>query len=48
LIRASSNAPELVVVIESPASDKRLHEMFAAMDEVLRMNAGVGAYNQTI
>jgi phosphomannomutase/phosphoglucomutase len=48
LIRASSNAPELVVVIESPVSDKRLHEMFSAMDEVLRMNPGVGAYNQTI
>jgi len=48
LIRASSNAPELVVVIESPVSEKRLREMFAAMDEALRLNGGVGAYNQTI
>ena len=48
LIRASSNAPELVVVIESPVSEARLREMFAAMDEALRLNEGVGDYNQTI
>ena len=48
LVRASSNKPELVVVIESPASEERLHEMFAAVDGVLRQSAGVGDYNQTI
>lgn len=48
LVRASSNKPELVVVIESPASEARLHEMFAAVDGVLRQSDGVGDYNQTI
>ena len=48
LVRASSNKPELVVVIESPASEARLHEMFKAVDGVLRENKEVGAYNQTI
>ena len=48
LVRASSNKPELVVVIESPASEARLHAMFKAVDAVLRENPEVGAYNQTI
>jgi phosphomannomutase/phosphoglucomutase len=48
LVRASSNKPELVVVIESPVSKERLHEMFKAVDTVLRENPEVGAYNQTL
>jgi phosphomannomutase/phosphoglucomutase len=48
LVRASSNKPELVVVVESPASEARMREMFAAVDKVLRENPDVGAYNQTI
>ncbi|MTI43929.1 phosphomannomutase/phosphoglucomutase [Roseibium hamelinense] len=48
LVRASSNKPELVVVVESPSSKERLHEMFQAVDAVLRENPEVGAYNQTI
>lgn len=48
LIRASSNKPELVVVIESPVSEARMREMFAAMDAILREHPEVGAYNQTI
>ncbi|PWB81754.1 MAG: phosphomannomutase/phosphoglucomutase [Methylocystaceae bacterium] len=48
LVRASSNKPELVVVVESPVSEARLREMFHAVDAVLRENAEVGAYNQTI
>jgi phosphomannomutase / phosphoglucomutase len=48
LVRASSNKPELVVVIESPVSEKRMHEMFKGVDAVLRRNPEVGAYNQTI
>ena len=48
LVRASSNKPELVVVVESPVSEARLHEMFRAVDAVLRENPEVGAYNQTI
>ena len=48
LVRASSNKPELVVVVESPVSDARLRAMFAAVDAILRENPEVGAYNQTI
>jgi phosphomannomutase/phosphoglucomutase len=48
LVRASSNKPELAVVVESPASDARMREMFKALDAVLRENPEVGAYNQTI
>jgi phosphomannomutase/phosphoglucomutase len=48
LVRASSNKPELVVVVESPASEARMHETFHAVDAVLRENPEVGAYNQTI
>lgn len=48
LVRASSNKPELVVVVESPASEARLHEMFKAVDGILRDNPEVGEYNQTI
>jgi len=47
LVRASSNKPELVVVVESPVSEARMREMFAAVDGVLRENSEVGAYNQT-
>jgi phosphomannomutase/phosphoglucomutase len=48
LIRASSNKPELVVVVESPASAGRMRDMFEALDAVLRTHPEVGAYNQTI
>jgi phosphomannomutase / phosphoglucomutase len=48
LVRASSNKPELVVVVESPASEARMREMFKALDAVLRTHPEVGAYNQTI
>jgi phosphomannomutase/phosphoglucomutase len=36
------------VVVESPVSEARLREMFAAVDAVLRQYPEVGAYNQTI
>jgi phosphomannomutase/phosphoglucomutase len=48
LVRASSNKPELVVVVESPVSEARMREMFKAIDAVLRTHREVGAYNQTI
>ena len=48
LVRASSNKPELVVVVESPVSEDRLHAMFKAVDGVLRENSEVGDYNQTL
>ena len=48
LVRASSNKPELVVVVESPVSEERMRAMFKTVDTVLRENAEVGAYNQSI
>ena len=48
LVRASSNKPELVVVVESPVSEERMRDMFKDVDAVLRRNPEVGAYNQTI
>ncbi|HEV3397129.1 MAG TPA: phosphomannomutase/phosphoglucomutase [Xanthobacteraceae bacterium] len=48
LVRASSNKPELVVVVESPVSDARMREMFKALDAVLRTHKEVGEYNQTL
>ncbi len=48
LVRASSNKPELVVVVESPVSEARMREMFKAVDGVLRTHPEVGEYNQTI
>jgi phosphomannomutase/phosphoglucomutase len=48
LVRASSNKPELVVVVESPVAEARMREMFKAVDGVLRENPDVGDYNQSI
>ncbi|MBL8565777.1 MAG: phosphomannomutase/phosphoglucomutase [Hyphomicrobiaceae bacterium] len=48
LIRASSNKPELVVVVESPTSEANLRAIFSALDAELRKYPEVGAYNQKI
>ena len=48
LVRASSNKPELVVVVESPVSEASMRAMFAALDAELRKHPQVGAYNQTL
>jgi phosphomannomutase / phosphoglucomutase len=48
LVRASSNKPELVVVVESPVSEQNMRDMFKAIDAVLRTHPEVGEYNQTI
>lgn len=48
LIRASSNKPELVVVVESPTSEKNMKAIFAALDAELSLHPEVGAYNQKI
>jgi phosphomannomutase/phosphoglucomutase len=49
LVRASSNKPELVVVVESPISEQRMRAMFATVDKVLRNgHPSVGDYNQSI
>ena len=49
LIRASSNKPSLVVVVESPVSESRMHDMFEHIDEMLTKNfPDVGEYDQRI
>lgn len=48
LIRASSNKPELVVVVESPTSEENMRAMFAELDAVLSAHKEVGAYNQKL
>lgn len=48
LVRASSNKPTLVVVVESPTSEKMLHDIFAAVDGVLRTYPEVGEYDQVL
>ncbi len=48
LIRASSNKPELVVVVESPTSEANMKAIFAELDSELSRYPEVGAYNQKI
>ena len=48
LVRASSNKPGLVVVVESPVSEENMRAMFAAIDELLSSYPEVGAYDQKI
>lgn len=48
LVRASSNTPNLVVVCESPESDEELRAIFKDIDDVIRTESAVGAYDQTI
>jgi phosphomannomutase / phosphoglucomutase len=48
LIRASSNKPELVIVIESPTSEKRMQAMFGIIKDWIEMQDEVGEFNQTI
>ncbi|MBI1261464.1 MAG: phosphomannomutase/phosphoglucomutase [Rhizobiales bacterium] len=48
LVRASSNKPGLVVVVESPTSDANMHAMFEAIDGVLSAQPEVGEYDQKI
>jgi phosphomannomutase/phosphoglucomutase len=48
LLRASSNKPELVIVVESPASEANMRAIFADIDGRLSQFPEVGAYNQKI
>ena len=48
LVRASSNKPELVVVVESPTSEANMRAIFAELDAELARHSEVGAYNQKI
>lgn len=48
LVRASSNKPSLVVVVESPVSQAQMRAMFADLDARLTKHPEVGAYDQKI
>ena len=48
LVRASSNKPGLVVVVESPVSDENMRTMFAAIDGLLSSFEEVGEYDQKL
>jgi len=48
LIRASSNKPSLVVVVESTFSDKRKKKIFEFIDKLLKNTSKVGDYDQKI
>ena len=48
LVRASSNKPGLVVVVESPASEANMRAMFAEIDKRLSAQPEVGEYDQRI
>ena len=48
LIRASSNKPSLVVVTESPVSDKRKKKIFEFIDDLLIKTGKIGEYDQKI
>jgi len=48
LVRASSNKPSLVVVVESPVSEEKMRAMFAEIDGRLSKFPEVGEYDQRI
>ena len=48
LVRASSNKPSLVVVTESPTSDKRKKAIFDFIDHHLQSTGKIGKYDQKI
>jgi len=48
LVRASSNKPSLVVVVESPTSDAAMHAIFQDLDARLSQHKDVGDYDQKI
>jgi phosphomannomutase/phosphoglucomutase len=48
LVRASSNKPELVIVVESPTAEANMRAIFADIDGRLGKFPEVGEYNQKI
>ena len=48
LVRASSNKPSLVVVVESTSSEKRKKNIFNFIDNLLKKTNKIGAYDQKI
>jgi len=47
-VRASSNKPGLVVVVESPTSEGNMRSMFHEIDQRLSAQPEVGEYDQKI
>ena len=48
LVRASSNKPSLVVVVESTSSEKRKKNIFNFIDDLLKKTNKIGDYDQKI
>ena len=48
LIRASSNKPSLVIVVESPTSDNRKKVIFEFIDNLIQKTGKIGDYDQKI
>ena len=48
LVRASSNKPSLVVVVESTSSEKRKKNIFNFIDDLLKKTNKIGEYDQKI
>jgi phosphomannomutase/phosphoglucomutase len=48
LVRASSNKPSLVIVVESPSSKEKMHAMFDEINAVLAHFPEVGEYDQKL
>lgn len=48
LVRASSNKPSLVVVVESPTSEANMRAIFHEIDTRLSQHPEVGEYDQRI
>ena len=48
LIRASSNKPSLVIVVESPTSDNRKRIIFEFIDNLIQKTGKIGEYDQKI
>ncbi len=48
LLRASSNKPGLIIVVESPISENLMHDMFEFIDGILQKCPDVGQYDQKL
>ena len=48
LLRASSNKPGLIIVVESPVSKEKMHAMFEEIDARLKTYPEVGEYDQKL
>jgi phosphomannomutase/phosphoglucomutase len=48
LIRASSNKPSLVVVVESPTSESNMRGMFAEIEKILALYPEIGEFDQKL